>query len=93
MHHSRPVHLKRVSKRLDDSEIHGEWMGFVKMSAAILPTVREVTAGLLATSEQAKMTSLLNALVEQGHAVRVVYLTGHWLDIDTEDDLLDAENF
>ncbi|MEN0106259.1 MAG: phosphoenolpyruvate mutase [Pseudomonas sp.] len=92
-HHSRPVQLQRVSKRLDQSEIHGEWMGFVKMSAAILPTVREVTAELLAASDQAKMTSLLNALVEQGHTVRVVYLTGHWLDIDTPDDLLDAENF
>ena len=35
----------------------------------------------------------VNALIGRGHRVRVVYTTGHWLDVDSLDDILAAGSF
>ena len=91
--HGNPACLRRVDKSLGEEDIHGEWMGFLRIAADLLPAVQDIAQTLLAGNPQAKMTSLLNALVEAGHKVRVVYLTGHWLDIDSPEDLLSAEGF
>ena len=37
-------------------------------------------------NRQAKLHHLLTALVEGGERVRVLYTTGHWLDVDSLDD-------
>ena len=36
---------------------------------------------------------LLNHLVSSGHKVRVLYIHGHWLDVNTLDDLDRAGSF
>jgi phosphoenolpyruvate phosphomutase len=41
----------------------------------------------------AKFHHLFTHLVSEGTRVKVVYTTGHWLDIDTLEDLLGAGNF
>ena len=32
-------------------------------------------------------------LIEAGEDIRVIYISGHWLDIDNADDLSDAQRF
>ncbi len=41
---------------------------------------------------QADLPELLNRLARR-HAVRIHYVTGYWLDVDTLRDLDDAHNF
>ena len=65
--------------------------------------VRELDAKLLLAcvaalleapgGSERKLHHVLSALVGEGEAVRVVYTTGHWLDVDTVDDLVAAGGF
>ncbi|KAF0815046.1 Phosphonopyruvate hydrolase [Andreprevotia sp. IGB-42] len=93
--YGREAFLERIAADLPEGEIHGEWMGFLKIGAEKLPLVRELLAQLLAVPENrgAKIPQLLNLLVERGERVRVVYTTGHWLDIDSLEDVTNAGAF
>ena len=42
---------------------------------------------------KAKLHHLLAALAADGESIRVVYTTGHWLDIDSLEDLVAAGSF
>ena len=57
--------------------------------------LRELVAEMAALPEnrQAKLHSVLDELVRRGHRVRVVYTTGHWLDVDSLEDILAAGSF
>lgn len=93
--YGREATLTRVAADLPESDIHGEWMGFLKIGADKMALVREVLAQLLAQPENrgAKLPQLLNLLVERGERIRVVYTTGHWLDIDSLEDVANAGAF
>ena len=92
---SAPVHLERIEDRLPEERTHGEWMGFLKVSAGGLAVLRRTLDELLATEtgRRAKMPVLINALIERGQRVRVVYTAGHWLDIDSVEDVVQAGAF
>ncbi len=91
----RQIYLEKAGETLAESERHGEWIGLLKVSQAGLPMLREVVAELAAepNNRGAKMFALLNALVERDQRLRVVYTTGHWLDVDNLDDILAASTF
>ena len=44
-------------------------------------------------NRKAKLHHLFEALVGKGQRIRVVYTTGHWLDVDSLDDLVAAGAF
>jgi phosphoenolpyruvate phosphomutase len=44
-------------------------------------------------NKKAKLHHLLAALTVNNENVRVVYTTGHWLDVDSIDDVVAAGNF
>ena len=87
--------LESAAEDLPEDRIHGEWMGFLKVSAAALPRFRSLVAGLAAKPEnrKAKLHQLLTELVRNGERVRVIYTTGHWLDIDSLEDVVAAGSF
>jgi len=91
----QPVHLEKAGEDMGEGEIHGEWMGFLKVSAAALPKFRATVAALAAApgNRGAKLHQLLSRLVEQGDPVRVLYTTGHWLDVDSLEDVVAAADF
>ena len=98
--HSRAAFYHRVlledaGETLEPTQIHGEWMGFLRVSAAAVPRLLACVAALLETpgGNACKLHHVLSALVGEGEAVRVVYTTGHWLDVDTVDDLVAAGGF
>ncbi len=91
--YGREVELRRIDSELSENETHGEWMGFLKVDASKLGLVRNLIDGLVMANRYAKLPHLLNALVQRGESVRVVYTTGHWLDIDSLDDVASAGAF
>ncbi len=91
----RQVYLHRASEDLPENQIHGEWMGFLKVQPAAISSVVDAVGSLVTDSknQQAKMHHLLTELVNRGHEVRVIYTTGCWLDVDSLDDVLAAGSF
>ena len=87
--------LEAAAEDLPDSEIHGEWMGFLKVSSSAMPMLRETVSKLVANPEnrKAKLFELLMELKAQEQEIQVMYTTGHWLDVDSVDDLVAAGSF
>jgi phosphoenolpyruvate phosphomutase len=98
--HSRSAFYHRVllqaaGEDLRPDSVQGEWMGFLRVSATALPRLRQIVSTMIvaAGNEKAKLHHLLAELVRQGENVRVIYTTGHWLDVDTLDDVVSAGKF
>jgi len=89
------VYLTRCAEDISEAECHGEWMGFLKVSASALPRLRAVVREMAGApaNRRAKLHHLLTELVARGEKVRVVYTTGHWLDVDSLADVLAAGRF
>jgi phosphoenolpyruvate phosphomutase len=89
-----PVHLRAMAPDLPKGEISGEWMGLARLSPRGAAWVRDEidameTEGLL---EHGDLPLLFSRLAKK-HPVIVHYFTGHWLDVDTLQDLANARNF
>ena len=93
--YSHEIFLKVSAEDLDPEVIDGEWMGVVKFSKNIIPTLTASMSKMRQETDfnAAKFHHLFTYLVSEGTRVKVVYTTGHWLDIDTLEDLLGAGNF
>ena len=98
--HTRAAFYQRIlliemGEDLSEERVHGEWMGFLRVSANGLERLRAKLDELLGEpgGRQGKLHHLLAALAREGEQVRVVYTTGHWLDVDTIDDLMAASHF
>jgi phosphoenolpyruvate phosphomutase len=91
----RDVKLAAAGENIAEDEIHGEWMGILRVSASGFPKFAELISELAAQPENrlAKLHLLLDELVRREQQVRVVYTTGHWLDVDSLDDVLAAGSF
>jgi len=91
----RDVTLKAAGEEFAEDDIHGEWMGVLRVSASGLPAFAELVSELAAQpgNRQAKLHQVLDELVRREQQVRVVYTTGHWLDVDSLDDVLAAGSF
>jgi phosphoenolpyruvate phosphomutase len=89
------VLLERISTEMHETEVHGEWMGFLKIGPTALRIVQEKTTELLSApgGRTAALVDLLQALVAAGNDVDVFYTTGHWLDVDRLADLGSAGSF
>jgi phosphoenolpyruvate phosphomutase len=87
------VELRHVSSDRSGRTVHGEWMGFLKISERAQPTVRRLIDKLSADDPGADLPDLLNALVADGHRVEVIYISGQWLDVDSLSDVARADTF
>jgi len=89
------IRLTAAGEDIPEDRINGEWMGIMRVSAAALPAFRAHVRKLAADigNRKAKLHHLLNAIVADGGDVRVMYTTGHWLDIDSVEDVIAAGNF
>jgi phosphoenolpyruvate phosphomutase len=85
--------LREVAASMDETRIHGEWMGFLRVSHARRRDFLAMVDRLLQQHPRSGMPDLLNALVAAGEPIRVVYGTGNWLDIDSLADLVVAGSF
>jgi phosphoenolpyruvate phosphomutase len=91
----REIWLEHVGEELAEADIHGEWMGVVRFANAALPVVRQRVDEMVANpaNRKAKLHHLFEELVRRGQRIRVIYTTGHWLDVDSLEDLVAAGAF
>jgi len=90
-----PISLIRMGRDLDADDVHGEWIGLAKLSAKGAELAKTEIAAMRADGsiENADMNTLFSRLVKAGADVRVIYVTGHWLDVDNAADLENAQKF
>ncbi len=82
------VGLMEISER--PQEVHGRFIGAASFRAAGVTWLREA---LLELPSNLNLPDLLNHLVGRGNPVRVLYIHGHWLDVNTVEDLPEAGSF
>ena len=89
------IHLKQLGKTLPEESIHGVWMGFLKLSSSAASQVNDLLLDMLAdpANRRAGIPQLLQALLKQAVPVRVLYTVGHWLDVNSLEDVVQAGNF
>jgi len=89
------IYLKQLGKDVPPEMIHGVWMGFFKVSADGLRQVHGILDDLLQDPANRKATlSLLHQeLLKRNVSIRVLYTVGHWLDINSLEDVVQAGSF
>ena len=55
--------------------------------------LKEKLGADMASAKKMKMPDLIKGLVRAGHEVRVIYTTGHWLDVDSVSDVVQGSSF
>lgn len=89
------ISLKRLGDGIPQDAIHGVWMGFLKVSPAAATFIIGVIEELLAQpgNRKAGIPRLLQELLTRNYPIRVRYTVGHWLDINSLEDVVQAGNF
>jgi phosphoenolpyruvate phosphomutase len=89
------IYLKRLGNSVPKDATHGVWMGFLKVSAAATEKIQALIEEILAdpANRKAGIPHLLQELLKQQQPVRVLYTVGHWLDINSLDDVVQAGSF
>ena len=87
--------LTAIGPRLDRGNIHGEWIGLMKMTSRGSAQVKAALEELAGRADFRKLRfdDLFKQLLERQQRVQVLYITGHWLDVDDLDDLTRAQTF
>ena len=89
------VTLKSMGAALAPDRIDGEWIGLVKCTPRGAKLLRAALVELQQRPEFDRMRfdDLFRHLLASGVEVRVLFITGHWLDVDNHDDLAAAQTF
>ncbi|MDK2744652.1 MAG: phosphoenolpyruvate mutase [Nitrospira sp. BO4] len=89
------IYLKQLGDTVSREHTHGVWMGFLKTSAAGAVQLQTILTAMLAdpANRKAGIPNLLQELLKRQHPIRVLYTVGHWLDINSLDDVVQAGNF
>ncbi len=89
------IHLKHLGQDVPPASRHGVWMGFLKVSAGAAERLQVLLEEMLAdpANRKAGMAQLFRELRKRNVAIRVLYTVGHWLDINSLADVLQAERF
>jgi phosphoenolpyruvate phosphomutase len=89
------VWLETMGSDLESDSITGEWIGLLKANTDGSKALQSALAELAGREDfdQLHLYDLLNHVIKQGHKVRVLYITGHWLDVDNLKDLAKAQAF
>lgn len=89
------VYLKQLGNEIPEANIHGVWMGFLKVSPTAATLLTTIITELLAQPGNRKATipRLIQELLTRRQPIRVLYTVGHWLDINSLDDVVQAGEF
>jgi phosphoenolpyruvate phosphomutase len=89
------VMLKAMGADLSKAHINGEWIGLVKTNARGTARLKAALDELARRPDYRKLRldDLFRHLLAQGAAINVHFITGHWLDVDNAENLVEAQNF
>jgi phosphoenolpyruvate phosphomutase len=89
------VWLEEIAPDLSTEAVSGEWIGLMKTSgkgsALLLEAINELKER--EDFRSLHLHHLFTRLIAKGVRVRVVYIAGHWLDVDNLEDLALAQSF
>lgn len=89
--------LKGISfgKAQDNQEAQGEWIGLIKTNKVGSEVVAKTLEELSTTADfnKLKLPDLMNKLLEKKVKINVMYIDGHWLDVDTYADVSRGQKF
>jgi phosphoenolpyruvate phosphomutase len=86
--------LVQMSTAIPEEQVHGEWIGLLKMTGEGVRQLRELAAVQDADRLRTmRMADVFDLLIANGKDVEVVYVRGHWLDVDDMHDVVAASNF
>jgi len=90
-----PVFLERMDPALPREQIHGEWIGLIKSNARGTAAIKEALGRLRERDDfrRLRFKDLFADLLAAERSIQVLYITGHWLDVDNLDDLSRAQTF
>ena len=73
----------------------GRWVGMVRVHGAGRDWIEAALDDLknLSTFDNLDLGHLLNKVIENGHPIRVIYIHGHWLNVNSLRDLEHARSF
>ena len=94
---TQDIELTRVCAQMepDYGQPSGRWIGMLKVRNRGRQWLEEALATLKKQPDfqQLTMPDLLNYLVDRGKKINVLYIHGHWLDINVLDDVGRASDF
>ena len=86
--------LVQMSTAIPEERIHGEWIGLLKMTGEGVVKLRELGESVSDSQLRTmRMADVFDLLIANGEGVEVVYVRGHWLDVDDLHDVVAASNF
>jgi len=87
--------LVKMSTDLSADAVHGEWIGLLKMTASGVDQLRKLGAAVTDADRlrSMRMADVFDLIIANGKQVEVVYIRGHWLDVDDMHDVVAASNF
>ena len=87
--------LRDIGPDIPPSQVHGEWIGLLKATPAGTEAIRAALERLSARADfrTLRCDALLRELARGSVPVSIVFITGHWLDVDSLEDLSDANAF
>ncbi len=93
----RDVTLERIDKDANGgpAPCHGRWIGMLRVRGAGRVWLAEALEDLQQRPDYHSLglPHVLNHLVQRGRPVRVLYINGHWLDVNSLEDLDRAGDF
>ncbi len=94
-HDDEPVLLRRVADDISDDDVCGEWIGLARLSARGSELLRAEIEAMRedGSLNSASLPDLFSRLALKETPPRVVYVTGHWLDVNDAFDLAKAGDF
>ncbi len=89
------IYLKRLGDSIPQASIHGVSMGFLKVSPGAARLISVILVELLTdpANRNAPISLLLQELLKRQYPIRVLYTVGHWLDINSIEDVVQAGSF
>jgi phosphoenolpyruvate phosphomutase len=89
------IYLKQVGDNIPQASIHGVSMGFLKVSPGATTVITDTIIELLTkpANRKANISQLLQELLKRQYPIRVLYTAGHWLDINSLEDVVQAGSF
>ncbi len=90
-----PITVETIGPNIDEKNIDGEWIGLARFDETGSDALRRLISDMRkdGTLDSATMIDLFCRLQQNGTELSVVYITGHWLDVDNLADLGEAETF
>ncbi len=93
----RDIELKQIvnSEQSSTHKICGQWIGMIGIKNQGKEWVEEAVKQLSneANFQNYSLIDLLNRIILNGHQVRVIYIHGHWLNVNSLNDLGKAGDF